>query len=219
MYLDLPLEVWSRVVTHADPVSTGILYDVSVGLRREVMERLRAHPTTIEQAMKADVPILMRTALHENCTDFEIKILIDLAYAERSWRVLVHCLARHSSTYACSKLINGGCFGQAAMVSRDSEDIRLNGPVHWALQLYMTRDPEPRSQVLSNILSDCAYGYQRMREYLEVVHARDIPNLLQSALDNEFPFRSLCDVFSLKRRKIIQYYLLQCSVGKLTNRK
>lgn len=215
MYTDLPLEVWSRVVTHANPVEIGALYDVSAHLRQEVMKHLQMYPTTIEQAMKADVPILMRTAICYHCSDFEIRMLVDLAYAEKAWRVLVHCFAPMLPEYCCPILVRGGYFGQAALIVRSCENADLDTLTYWILQLYMTSDIVPREQVLYNILRDCDdQGSHRLREYVERVHPRDVLNLIQKALNEGYPRERLCDITRLNRRKVIQYYLLQSSLGK-----
>lgn len=221
--MELPVEIWAIVISHASLADVSSLSGTSSGLRKEVTRYLISSPPTILEALTYDSVTLMRAASEIPTEESSVEGLVDFACEMKAWRVVVNFIAPGPLGFklVCTNLIRGGFFGPAARIRRQYGGVLLDAYEHYVLMLYMHPNPETRATVLKNILHHCAHEQgsststrvSRMTMYMKIAHSRDLPDLVAAALNSHYSLIALSDIPADRAREISRIRL-QILLGK-----
>lgn len=239
--LPLPLEVWSHIIEYVDLENISSLHDVSSWLRSEVIKNLGTRRVYTRHAVSYDSVTLMRYRQDKEENPLGIEILMELAFAKRAWNIIVNYLASRESdsrssllvgltSKICTRLIESGRFEAAATVCRESKQYGIHGPPAGALLLYMNpvlhkgsraaikASQKIRETFLRNIVDWCNEGIfaqrdSKLRAYYNMVHLRDLPDLVEAAYKIGFIVTSF-EGISVERQLIIPEILKKCRTRK-----
>lgn len=212
----IPLEVWSRVVAHADFADVSHLHDVSVDLRQESLKRLHADPPTILVALENDSVVLMRASVTITLiTAYLASGLIKLAIRHKARRVIVNFMSLLDARGCITQLVEKGWFSEAVTVYERWGITPRDDPHFQALELYMAREGPERLHILRAIMVCCKESFvnginpSAVNAYLSLVHSRDLPDLVWEAASRGCS--SVCLMGS--RDSIVQAIVLQYKMG------
>lgn len=195
--MEFPVEVWSRVVAHADFADVSRLHDTCVDLRQEALKRLHIDPPTILVAMENDSVVLMRASITLKSTSIYLTGgLITLALRHEARRIMVNYIAPLDPKPCITRLVEAEWFDEAEVVRKRNNISTYNLRHYWVLRLHIIHEEPERSHILRRIIEDCTkYDEQsfkisasRVNDYLNIVHPLDLPDLVWKAAEHGYSY-------------------------------
>lgn len=182
-----PVEIWVRILKHAEWADVGRSHDVSHMMRDAAKVRLRGD-IPIREALLADSVTLVRNSVGERVKTYVMHVIVALATQMKAWRVLVNYTSLYEYRYTVEALVRSGCVKGASLLISCRGQTYLDRDIVLVIELYQTQEPVARQAVIDRIRERCTTVPQ-ISMYINMVHRKDLPDLLQMAFAtlNYFP--------------------------------